>query len=49
MPSELKTELVQLRLSAEEKNKLKALAKQRKMAVSVFIRDWINTTPLKPQ
>lgn len=49
MAAKLKTELVQLRLTLQEKEKLKALADENKMALSVYIRWMIHREPLKPK
>jgi len=46
-PTRLKEELVQVRMSTEEKEKLDALADQAKMSRSGFLRHLINITPLK--
>jgi len=47
--AKLKTELVQLRLTPLEKEKLKALADQIKMSQSGYIRWLIDQQPLKPK
>lgn len=49
MAARLKTELVQLRLTALEKEKLKALADQKQKSLSDYIRWLIEREPLIPQ
>lgn len=49
MAAKLKTELVQLRLTPPEKEKLKELSDQNKMSQSGYIRWLIHREPLKPK
>ena len=48
MAAKLKTELVQLRLTPLEKEKLKALADQQQKTMSDYVRWLIDREPLKP-